>query len=304
LIGRIVEVATDGVHLSVSRGFMVVSQDHQKVGQVALDDIAALIVHGHGASYTANLSARLAERGAPMVICGSDHNPIALLWPLNGHYEQGKRMQAQAEAGQRLKNRLWRDLIKAKIIAQANALDACGGRGGAVRLLAGRVRTGDPDNREAEAARRYWRLILGPKFRRDRAAGGVNGILNYGYMVLRAATARSILAAGLHPSLSIHHQSRGSALRLADDLMEPFRPFVDTIAWRLLDNGVCDLDASVKANLVAVTTLDLLGPRGVSPLQVCLDRLAISLAQVYMGDADVLELPGPAMALTSATLPP
>ena len=116
-------------------------------------------------------------------------------------------------------------------------------------------------------------------------------------MVLRAATSRSILAAGLNPSLSIHHQSRGTALRLADDLMEPFRPFVDGIVMRLRENAGDGLDRDAKAALVRVTTLDLEGPKGASPLQTCLDRLAISLALVYMERKGQLELPGPPLAL-------
>ena len=121
-------------------------------------------------------------------------------------------MQAQAEASLPTRKRLWKTLVKAKISAQADALDMVGHRSGALRDLARKVRSGDPDNIEGMAARRYWTQMMGDGFRRDRGAGGANALLNYGYMVLRAATARSILAAGLHPSLSIHHQSRGTAL--------------------------------------------------------------------------------------------
>jgi len=297
MIGRIVEIATDGVHLSVDRGFMAVSQNREKIGQVALDDISALVVHGHGATWSANLTARLADRGVPMVICGSNHSPVALLWPIDGHYEQGRRMQAQAEAPRPLRKRLWRSLVKAKILAQADALEAFGKRSGALRDLAGKVRSGDPQNIEGAAARRYWPLMMGNDFRRDRDSGGANAMLNYGYMILRAATARSILAAGLHPSLSVHHESRGTALRLADDVMEPFRPYVDGIVKKLLATSGDGLDRDAKAAIVKVTTLDLEGPMGASPLQMCLDRLATSLALVYMGQRDDLELPGPSLAL-------
>ncbi len=183
--------------------------------------------------------------------------------------------------------------------AQADALEAAGQRSVALRALIRKVRSGDPDNIESAAARRYWPLMMGDGFRRDLAAGGVNALLNYGYMVLRAATARSILAAGLHPSLSIHHQSRGTALRLADDLMEPFRPLVDGIVIWLLENAGDGLDHDAKAALVRVTTLDLEGPKGASPLQPCLDRLATSLALIYMEKKGQLELPGQPVALLS-----
>ena len=297
MIGRIVEVSSDGVHLAVHRGFMTVSRDREQADQIALDDIAALVINCHGATWSANLTARLSERGTPIVICGSNHAPVALVWPIDGHYEQGRRMQAQAEASLPVRKRLWRTIVKAKISAQADALEAVGQRSGVLRTLIRKVRSGDPDNIESVAARRYWPLMMGDDFRRDRAAGGANALLNYGYMVLRAATARSILAAGLHPSLSIHHQSRGTALRLADDLMEPFRPFVDGIVMRLLENAGDSLDRDAKAALARVTTLDLEGPKGASPLQTCLDRLAISLALVYTEKKGQLELPGPPLAL-------
>ena len=108
MIGRIVEVASDGSHLSVSRGFMIVNRDGERVGQIALDDIAALVINCHGATWSANLTARLAQRGAPIVICGSNHAPVALVWPIDGHYEQGRRMQAQAESTLPTRKRLWK----------------------------------------------------------------------------------------------------------------------------------------------------------------------------------------------------
>ncbi|MBT4907459.1 MAG: type II CRISPR-associated endonuclease Cas1 [Rhodospirillaceae bacterium] len=300
MIGRVVEIATDGTHLAVDRGFMTVSRERERVGQVALDDISALVVHGHGATFSANLVARLSERGTPMVICGANHASVSMLWPADGHHEQGMRMQAQADAPKPLGKRLWRDLVRAKVIVQADVLDAVGERAGALRDLAKSVRSGDPENIEAQAARRYWPLMMGENFSRDRGAPGINAMLNYGYMVLRAATARSIIAAGLHPSLSIHHQSRGTALRLADDLMEPFRPHVDIVVRRMDEAGAGDLDRDVKARLAAVTTLDLEGPKGASTLQTCIDRLALSLAQVYLGERDRLIFPGPALPLATA----
>jgi len=302
MINRVIEVATDGAHISVERGFMAVSVGGERQGQVALNDVGALVVHGHGATFSANLVSRLAERGVPVVICGSNHAPIALVWPMDGHYEQGLRMRAQADASRPMQKRLWRDLVRSKLTAQAAVLAAAGEPYDALRDLAKRVRSGDPENVEAQAARRYWPLMMGTDFRRDRDADGVNALLNYGYIVLRAATARAIVAAGLHPSLSIHHQSRGNALRLADDLMEPFRPYVDNIVRRLWKDGSDELDRDVKATLAAVTILDLEGPRGVAPLQTCLDRLAQSLAQVYLGEAERLALPSPPPALFGASV--
>ena len=206
-------------------------------------------------------------------------------------------MQAQADATKPTRKRLWKELVRSKILAQADTLNAFGLRSGALRELATKVRSGDPENIEGAAARRYWPLMMGEDFRRDRKSGGTNAMLNYGYMILRAATARSILAAGLHPSLSVHHESRGNAFRLSDDLMEPFRPHVDGIVKTIQETSGGELDRDAKAAIVKVTTLDLEGPKGASPLQTCLDRLATSLALIYMGERKSLDLPGPALAL-------
>jgi len=163
--------------------------------------------------------------------------------------------------------------------------------------MARRVKTGDTDNMEAQAAKKYWPRLMGKDFKRGTHHGGKNASLNYGYTVLRSAVARSVLAAGLHPSLSLHHQSRGDALRLADDLMEPFRPWVDHVVCRFSENfennDDFELGIDHKTALVGVLTIDLQSPHGISPMQVCMDRLAQSLVQVYLKARKTIELPGP-----------
>ncbi|MCR9221742.1 MAG: type II CRISPR-associated endonuclease Cas1 [Alphaproteobacteria bacterium] len=302
MTGRVVEVAREGAHLALSRGFMQVREGGEEVGRVALADIQALVVRGYGATLSVNLIAALSEAGVPVVLCGADQTPDALVWPVAGHFEQGRRMQTQAEAPRPLRKRLWRDLVTAKLRAQAFVLEHRGAAGAErLRHMARRVRSGDPENLEAQAARLYWPALLGEGFRRERAAGGVNACLNYGYTVLRAAAARSILAAGLHPSLSVHHESRGDALRLADDLMEPFRPYVDLAAAGLSeesgDGGDPALDREAKARLAGALTLDLEGPRGARPVHGALDALATSLALIFMGEERALALPGPPLPL-------
>jgi len=301
---RIVEIATDLVHLSVDRGFLKVSKDKKTLGKVALDDIAGLVIRGYGTSFSANICVRLAENNAPIIICGSNQAPACVIWPIEGHHQQGLHMQAQAVAKKPLLKRLWADLIKCKIQNQSAILNAHLKNSDDLTAMAKRVRSGDPDNLEAQAARRYWSRLMGKGFKRDRQEEGLNAALNYGYIVLRAAAARSILAAGLHPSLSIQHQSRGDALRLADDLMEPFRPFVDHTVLQCANNleksQTLELTKETKTELVKVLSLDLQSVHGASPLQLCLDRLAQSLVDVYMGEKTKLELPTAPMPLSIA----
>ncbi len=311
---RIVEITSDNVHLSLSRSFMKITQDGEKLGQIDITDMSALIVRGYSATISINLCSRLALENVPVIICGANQSPASILWPIDGHHRQGQRMQAQADATKPLKKRLWQSLVKAKILAQASALDHVGESSSALRLMAKRVKTGDHENLEAQAARRYWPAMMGADFRRSKSGASqshapnpasndnpnINAFLNYGYTVLRAACARSILAAGLHPSLSLHHESAGDALRLADDLMEPFRPWVDIAAYQCAQQMEGDdpvLSNAHKAKLAAVLTMDLHTAHGASPLQLCLDRLATSLAQVFLGEETYLDLPDAPMPL-------
>jgi CRISPR-associated protein Cas1 len=167
-----------------------------------------------------------------------------------------------------------------------------------IELLVSRVRSGDPDNIEAQAAQKYLPAMLGSGFKRDRDCIGLNSFLNYGYTVLRAATARSIVAAGLHPSLGLHHKSNGSALRLADDLMEPFRPVVDLVAREMVEENCSTLEPENKRRLAAVLHADFRTSEGVSPLSTVMTRLAQSLAQVFQKERRALTFPISALPLT------
>ena len=303
MIGRIVEVADDRRHLFVSRGFMVVQDtegERKELGQVPLDDIAAVIANAHGLSYTNSLLVQLAERCAPFVLCGANHNVVGMLIPVDGNYQQAKRYDAQIAATKPTHKRLWADIVRAKLQQQGAALEATGSPTAPLTMLARRVRSGDPDNLEAQGAQKYWRLLFGDDFRRDQQGAGLNGMLNYGYTVLRAATARAVVAAGLHPTLGIHHSNEGNAMRLVDDLMEPFRPMVDLRVWSLHRSGQSEVLPDTKRALVRVLYEDMQTGIGATPVMVCLQKLAVSIAQVYMGEREQLDLPFPGLPLDMA----
>jgi len=291
MLGQIVEIAGEGRRLSLARGFLEVNGPEGRVGQAPLDDIEAVIFSSPAASLTTQAIAALAARGAPLVICGPDFRPVGYLLPVDGHHAQGDRVEAQANASLPLRKRLWADLARAKILAQAAALERTGGDPTPLRAIASRVRSGDPDNLEAQAAQRYFPALFGAGFRRERDVDGPNALLNYGYTVLRAATARAVVGAGLHPSFSLHHRSKGDALRLVDDLMEPFRPTVDLAAKALLRDGVERLDTPAKRGLALTLHADFATEEGVTPLSTVLSRLAGSLAQVFLGERKALALP-------------
>jgi len=297
MVGRVVEVATDGRHVSISRGFLVVAERGEEIGRVPLDDIAAVVANAHGLTYSNNALVELSGRGVPVVLCGANHMPAAIVWPVDAHHIQTGRMNDQVAATLPLKKRLWAQLVRAKILAQGAALTAAGVSGAGFYLLSRKVRPGDPYNVEAEAARRYWPLMLGPDFRRDTEGGGINGLLNYGYAVLRAGVARAVMAAGLHPSFGLMHSSRSNPMVLIDDLMEPFRPTVDREVLRIVKAGTSEVDRDAKAVLARIMVIDLPTSHGLSPLTVCVERLAQSLARVFAAEGDTLDLPLPSLPL-------
>jgi CRISPR-associated protein Cas1 len=203
---RIVEVAEEGRHLSKERGFLLVSSGRQEVGRVPLDDLGAVMATAKGTTVSVALLSALAERGVPFVVPGANFAPAGLLWPVAGRHAQQRRMEAQLERTRPMEKRLWAQVVAAKVRRQGWALAKAREPAGAFVRLARQVRSGDPDNIEAQAARRYWPRMMGAEFRRDAEAPGANALLNYGYAILRAATARAIAAAGLHPGLGIHHR--------------------------------------------------------------------------------------------------
>jgi len=288
---RVLEIAEDGRHLARERGFLVVSEGGTELGRLPLDDLAAVIASAHGLTYSNTLLVALAERNVPFVFTGPNHMPVGFLWPADGHHQQAGRIADQAYAPRPVKKRLWARLVAAKIAGQGQALRHLGKPAEGFPLLARQVRSGDPDNLEAQAARRYWPLLFGSDFRRDREAGGLNGMLNYGYAVLRAGTARAVMASGLHPSLGIGHVRRTNAFGLVDDLMEPFRPVVDLQVHRLAEAGARAVTPEVKRALAGLLITDLETPQGLTPVGVCLERLAYSFAACLAGETRDLNLP-------------
>lgn len=304
MIGRIVEIADDKRHLSVNRGFLVVRDtdgERKELGQIPLDDIAAVIANAHGITYTNNLLVALAERGVPFVLCAPNHNAVGMLLTLDGHHVQSKRIEAQLKASQPTHKRLWAAVVRSKLEQQAAALEAAGGPVAPLSALVSKVRSGDPENLEGVGARRYWRLLFGEDFRRDQDAGGANALLNYGYTVARASTARAVVAAGLHPSIGLHHSNDANPLRLVDDLMEPFRPIVDLKVWQLVRNGEGQVTPDTKRALVRTLYDDMQTSVGATPVMVCMQKLATSLAQVYLAERDKLDLPFPGLPIALAS---
>lgn len=291
MIGRVIDISQDKRHLFLERGFLVVNHDGQEQGRVALDDLAAVIASGHGITHSSNLLAALAERAIPFVLCGNNHHPVGMLWAVEGNYRQSGRMDAQINAGLPLKKRLWQQIVRSKLRMQANVLECVGVPSAPLVHLSEKVRSGDPENIEAQGAKTYWSLLFGPDFRRNRDAPGVNTLLNYGYAILRSATAKAVMASGLHPGLGLHHSNALNAMRLVNDLMEPFRPLIDLRVSALEKSQRDTLEPPNKKALADVLYYDLPSTSGVTPVMASIGRLTNSLVQAYDGESKQLDLP-------------
>lgn len=261
---------------------------------VPFGEIAVVIASHPQVSLTHKVLSEMGAAGAIFIACDERHMPVSMLLPLSSHSIQTERFAAQAAASAPLKKQAWKQIVRAKIQAQARLLEVRTGNDRGLSALASAVRSGDPANLEAQAARIYWREVFGTcEFRRDSDREGLNACLNYGYAVLRAIVARALCGAGLHPSLGVHHHNRYDTFCLADDLMEPFRPLVDTEVAKLMDARGPDvpLDREAKQGLLAPLMGRFTAEGESRTLFDWANRVASSLVSVIEGSGERLEIP-------------
>lgn len=303
MIKRTIEISQNPAHLTVRlRQLVLLSREPgrtEPIASIPCEDIGVLLVEHAGSSYTHAALTALLEHDAAVVICGRDHLPAGLLLPLNNHSQTVWRVQAQIAAPRPVRKRLWRDVVRAKIRAQAANLRAGSAARSRLLRLARGVRSGDPDNVEAQAAQLYWGAWLDGitaagldrPFRRNPDLSGINALLNYGYAVVRAAVARSIVAAGLIPVIGIHHSNRSNSFCLADDLVEPLRPLVDRVGRSLIGDDAVEFTTHTKAALLGVLTCEVRTGEQSGPLLVALPRYVASFVRVLTGEARELTIP-------------
>jgi len=293
VIRKTVEIATAGTRLSTAHRQLVIERPDEAKRTLPCEDIGVLVVDHPQISYTHSVFTTLLEEGAAVVLCGKNHLPAGLLLPFDAHTTQTERHRAQADASDGVKNRAWQLIVAAKLRQQAAVLLHFTQSDAGLSEIARRVRSGDPDNLEAMAAQRYWPRLLGADFRRFRDGLPPNNLLNYGYAIVRAAMARSVAAAGLIPTLGVHHRNRGNPFCLADDLMEPYRPYVD---WRVKQvsseaPAPKDLDRPAKAAMLSLFNETVLVGGRRSPLLLAIQASAASLCRMLTENGKELVLP-------------
>lgn len=288
---RVIEISDRPVHLSLLRGFCVVKENGEEQARLPLDDMDCLMLTGQTASLTTALLHALMERKIPVAVCGANYHPSGLLLPVIGHGLQKRMLRLQIEATEPFRKRIWQTITMAKVNHQAKVLEDCGTSGLELRSMADRVRSGDPDNIEARAAREYWKLLFDKDFRRH-ADDGINAALNYGYAVLRAQVARSLVSSGLNPALGLHHENDENPFCLADDIIEPFRPLVDSEVVGLLKDGKIEaLIPAHKQALIGVLNQDVKMEGETSTVANAILRSCQSLARAFENSQPVIILP-------------
>lgn len=262
---------------------------------VAIEDVGIIILDHQQITITHACMAALLANNVALITCDQSHLPVGLLLPLDGHHTQSERYKHQIEASQPLKKQLWQQTIQAKILNQAAVLYERGIPCDNMIHWAKSVKSGDPDNYEGRAAAYYWKNVFPEKieFFRGREGDPPNNLLNYGYAILRAIVARGIVSSGLIPTLGIHHKNKYNAYCLADDVMEPYRPFVDKIVLKIIDKGenFLELSTSIKSQLLSIASVDVSFEKGTSPLMVGVQYSTASLAKCYEGNLRKINYP-------------
>ncbi len=258
---------------------------------VPIEDIGFVVLEHRQTSVSLPLLNALSESNVAVIFCNEARMPNAMLMNLDSNKTQGESFRAQIEASEPLKKGLWKQIVEAKIRNQSALLHKLGKDGDKLKPFYMNVKSGDADNREAIAAKIYWTELFGRDFIRLRDGIEPNNLLNYGYTILRAAVARSLMGSGLFPAFGIFHRNRYNSFPLADDIMEPYRPYVDETVYDIYRQGITELTPETKGRLLRLLFADTRFDRVTRPLDVGLTFTSASLAKCFAGKQKKLSFP-------------
>jgi CRISPR-associated protein Cas1 len=278
-----------------AKNLQLIIKSEIRESSISIEDIGFLVLDHQEIYLSLPAMNLLVENNTSVIICGKNHLPNGMFLNLNSHHIQQEVFKNQIEASIPLKKQLWQQTIVEKITNQGILLETISGNKNSFNFLASKVLSGDTTNMEGVAAGQYWKTFFDTydiNFRRERFGDYPNNFLNYGYAILRAATARSLSGSGLLNTLGIHHKSKYNAFALADDIMEPFRPLVDEKVFEIMKNyDEQELNTKIKAELLQVLTRTVYFKDEKSPLMVALQKTASSLQQCFMGNRKKIKYP-------------
>lgn len=262
---------------------------------IPIEDIGVLILDQQQITITQGLLYELIENNVAVISCDGTHHPIGLMMSLSSNTLQSAKFKSQLEATQPLKKQLWAQTVKAKVVNQGQFLDSMNKNAEQLRNLATKIQSGDSTNIEGRAAAIYWRELFGKDFTRERYGEPPNNLLNYGYAILRAMVARGLVSSGMLPTLGIFHRNQYNAYCLADDIMEPYRPFVDKVVNEMYvgekSTTFMAITPEHKRHLLGIATIDIYFKKERSPLMVGLQRTTASLCRCFEGSQRQIDYP-------------
>lgn len=281
MIKRVIDIS-DAAYLHLKNNQLLIDQQGVTVGQVSIEDLGVLILQNPAIVLTQQVIVACQKNNAVIVFCDERHLPYSIISPVaEGHTLHSKIIREQLSITEPTRKRLWQQIIRQKIREQAATLNLLGKDATRLNYLSKTIKTGDSGNCEAVAAQAYWKLLFGADFRRDIDLSGINSLLNYGYAIVRAMVARSICGAGLHPTLGLFHRNQYNALCLADDLMEPFRPWVDFLVFKLAEQELLEINRQSKQELLALLSQPVIYTAKKMPFMVATHYLMANLKRCY-----------------------
>jgi CRISPR-associated protein Cas1 len=295
---------TNPAYLSLKNEQLVVKipqsdgdRQSEKVTTIPIEDIGVVVIDNRQITITSGVIDALLANNCALITCDGKSLPVGLMLPLCGNTTQSERFCYQIEATLPLKKQLWQQTVQAKINNQAEVLSKCtDAETACMKVWSKEVKSGDGDNLEGRAAAYYWKKLFGHinDFNRDREGVPPNNLLNYGYAILRAVVARALVSSGMLPTLGIHHHNRYNAYCLADDIMEPYRPYVDELVFNLVkERGLPEdgLTREWKAELLKIPVLDVVISEKRSPLMIAVSQTTASLYRCFCGESRKIVYP-------------
>ena len=274
-------------YLKTTNDQLVVDRPELPAHTVPIEDIGLMVLDHQQITISAALMAKLLENNVALITCNHTHHPTGLLLNLDGHTLQSQRFQVQLQSSVPLRKQLWQQTVEAKISNQAAALAKRNLENKYLLNLAAKVKSGDAGNLEARAALYYWDKFFPEtlQFTRSREGAPPNNLLNYGYAIVRAMVARALVGSGLLPVMGIHHRNQYNAYCLADDIMEPYRPYVDMLVYQQVRNhgSFLELSPAMKQEFLSLPTQDVQIEEQTSPMMVAITRTTASLAKCFEG---------------------
>ena len=291
MIKRIIDISTPA-YLFLKNQQLIIQND-DKTTSIPIEDIGIVILDNHSIRCTQGFLNACFENNTLVVISDKKHLPSAVLLPLSGHSIQSRILAIQCNITKPTQKKIWQEIIKAKIRAQARVLDSIAANAKYIINLIPKVRSGDPNNIEAQAARYYWQELFGKSFRRSDYNNNINHLLNYGYAIMRGACARAIVGGGLHPSIGIHHHNQYDSFCLADDLIEPLRPIVDMNVYDIINETKSDvtINKDIKAKLLRSLSMPCEIESRKLPLMVALHSYIASIRKLMAGEKTNIQIP-------------